>query len=124
MPDRRPDVIVIGAGVAGCGIAWRLSQRGLRVLILERDEHGRGASWAAAGMLTPVGETSHDDAFAVLGEEALRRWEAFAEERAAAGAGAVGLRRTGRIQIETNHAAVECLSPRAASAVWKGPQGV
>src|SRR5690606_31824783 len=75
MPDRRPDVIVIGAGVAGCGIAWRLAQRGVRVLMLERDEPGRGASWAAAGMLTPVGETSHDDAFAVLGEEALRRWE-------------------------------------------------
>ena len=128
MPDRRPDVIVIGAGVAGCGIAWRLSQRGLRVLILERDEPGRGASWAAAGMLTPVGETSHDDAFAVLGEEALRRWDAFAQELAAAGAGAVGLRRTGRIQIATNPAAAERLrrlasSPggKRAQAVWLDP---
>ena len=94
MPDRRPDVIVIGGGVAGCGVAWRLAQRGLRVLILERDEPGRGASWAAAGMLTPVGETSHDDSFAAIGEEALRRWAGFADELSSAGAGTVGLRRS------------------------------
>ncbi len=128
MPDRRPDVIVIGAGVAGCGVAWRLAQRGVRVLMLERDEPGRGASWAAAGMLTPVGETSHDDAFAALGEEALRRWEGFASELAAVGAGTVGLRRSGRMQVATNAAAADRLrrlasSPggKRAQAVWLDP---
>lgn len=124
MSDRRPDVIVVGAGVAGCGIAWRLAQRGLRVLILERDEPGRGASWAAAGMLTPVGETSHDDAFAALGEEALRRWESFAQELTAIGAGTVGLRRSGRMQIATNAAAAERLRRLASSPAGKRAQAV
>ena len=124
MPDRRPDVIVIGGGVAGCGIAWRLAQRGLRVLILERDEPGRGATWAAAGMLTPVGETSHDDAFAAIGEEALRRWAGFADELSAAGAGTVGLRRSGRMQIATNTAAAERLRRLASSPAGKRAQAV
>lgn len=119
----RPDVIVIGAGVAGCGVAWRLAQRGQRVLILERDEPGRGASWAAAGMLAPVGETTHDDAFARMGEEALRRWDGFAEELATLNAG-TGLRRSGRMQVATNAAAAERLRRLASSPAGKRAQAV
>ena len=47
---------VVGGGVIGLTIAWRSAQRGLRVVVLERDEPGRGASWVAAGMLAPVTE--------------------------------------------------------------------
>jgi len=124
MAEQRPDVIVIGAGVAGCGVAWRLAQRGQRVLIIERDEPGRGASWAAAGMLAPVGETSHDDAFAAMGEEALRRWDGFAQELTTLRAGTVGLRRSGRMQIATNAAAAERLRRLASSPAGKRAQSV
>ena len=48
-----PDVIVIGAGVIGLAVARALAQRNLRVVVLERGEPGREASWAAAGMLAP-----------------------------------------------------------------------
>ena len=46
-----PRVAVIGAGVSGLGIAWRLASAGCPVTVFERGEAGRGASWAAAGML-------------------------------------------------------------------------
>jgi len=38
------DVIVIGAGITGCGIALDAAQRGLRVLLLERDDIASGTS--------------------------------------------------------------------------------
>ena len=49
------DVIVIGGGVIGCSIAWRLAQAGLKVTVIERGRVGCEASRAAAGMLSPQG---------------------------------------------------------------------
>jgi len=54
-PSSSPDVIVVGGGVIGLSIAWRASERGLAVTVVE-ESPGRGASWAAAGMLAPVTE--------------------------------------------------------------------
>ena len=46
-------VIIIGGGVIGLGIGWQLAKAGCTVSIYERDQAGRAASWAAAGMLAP-----------------------------------------------------------------------
>jgi glycine oxidase len=45
------DVIIIGAGIIGLALAIELNKRGLRVLIVDKGEPGREASWAAGGML-------------------------------------------------------------------------
>ena len=45
------DVAVVGAGVIGLSIAWRLAQRGLSVAAFDRAGIGAGASLAATGML-------------------------------------------------------------------------
>jgi glycine oxidase len=45
------DVIVIGAGIIGLSLAIELNKQGLRVLVVEKGEPGREASWAAGGML-------------------------------------------------------------------------
>ena len=58
--------MVVGAGIVGLACAWRAAQRGLSVLVLERDEPGAGASGVAAGMLAPVTEAD-------FGEERLLR---------------------------------------------------
>jgi glycine oxidase len=51
------DVAVVGAGVIGLAVAWRLAQRGLRVIVLERgSEPARETSSVAAGMLAPISE--------------------------------------------------------------------
>ena len=49
------DVIIIGAGIIGLSLAISLRKQGLRVLVVERGEPGREASYAAAGMLAPAG---------------------------------------------------------------------
>ena len=45
------DTIVIGGGIIGLSLAIELHKRGLRVLVVEKGEPGREASWAAGGML-------------------------------------------------------------------------
>ena len=45
------DAIVVGAGIIGLSLAIELNKLGLRVLVVEKGEPGREASWAAGGML-------------------------------------------------------------------------
>ena len=47
------DFGIIGGGVIGLSLAWKLSQRG-RVIVVDRQEVGREASWAGAGILPPA----------------------------------------------------------------------
>ncbi len=62
--DERADVVVIGGGVIGLSVARALALKQVgRVLLLERGQLGREASFAAAGMLAPQAEANTDDAF-------------------------------------------------------------
>ncbi len=45
------DAIIVGAGIIGLSLARELNKHGLRVLVVEKGEPGREASWAAGGML-------------------------------------------------------------------------
>ncbi|MBI1929053.1 FAD-dependent oxidoreductase, partial [Candidatus Poribacteria bacterium] len=54
-------VVIIGGGIIGLGIGWQLAKAGCHVSIYERDQAGRGASWAAAGMLSPLAEVNFDE---------------------------------------------------------------
>ena len=73
---RTTDVLIIGGGIAGLGIARELAHRGLSVTICERHHPGREASWASAGMLAPQGELS-EGAFLRLCLESNRLYPAF-----------------------------------------------
>lgn len=76
------DVAVVGGGVIGLAVAWRARQRGLEVVVVEREAQlGRGASFAAAGMLAPVGEADPQErALLAHNLESARKWPAFAGE--------------------------------------------
>jgi len=93
------DVLVIGGGVIGLAIAWRAAQRGMRVALAD-PEPGRGASHAAAGMLTPVAEAAYAEReLFELGSLSLRRYPEFAAELADMTGRQVGYRQTGTLQV-------------------------
>jgi len=48
------DCLVIGGGVIGLSIAYELAGHGLRVRVVDRQQPGREASWAGAGILPPA----------------------------------------------------------------------
>ncbi len=78
-PD--PDLVVVGGGVIGLAVAWRVAQRGLRTVLLERGGIGSGASGVAAGMLAPSSEAVFGEQFLLaLNLDSARRWPAFAAE--------------------------------------------
>jgi glycine oxidase len=74
------DAAIIGGGVIGCAIAWRLGQAGLRTVVIERGELGREASWAAGGMLAPLAEADYADAFFDLAVASRAMYADFAAE--------------------------------------------
>jgi glycine oxidase len=100
-PQRKAyDVVVVGAGIVGLACAWRLSQQGLGVLVLERGAPGDGASGVAAGMLAPVTEAEFgEDALLALGLRAARGFPGFCAELAEASGIDPGLRRTGTLVV-------------------------
>ena len=55
------NIILIGGGVIGLGIGWQLAKSGVSVTIYDRDQAGRAASWAAAGMLAPLAEAHTEE---------------------------------------------------------------
>jgi glycine oxidase len=50
------DVAIAGAGLIGGAIALELARAGLRVGLFDKQEPGREASWASAGILSPAPE--------------------------------------------------------------------
>jgi len=78
MHSRR--LLIVGAGVIGLATAWRATRAGWDVTVI--DPHPmRGASWAAAGMLAPVTEsTPTEPGVLELGLQAAALWPNFAAE--------------------------------------------
>jgi glycine oxidase len=70
------DVLVIGGGIIGLATAIALSLKGANVTVVERDLCGRGATWAAAGMLAPEAERLEGDLleFGIRSREMYPQW--------------------------------------------------
>lgn len=95
------DVIVIGGGAIGLSIAWRASERGLHVIVLERGRAGGGTSHYAAGMLAPIAEvTPGEEPLLDLGLRSAAAYPRFvAELLLAAGRSDVGYTRCGTMLV-------------------------
>jgi glycine oxidase len=81
MPTNAERVVVVGAGVIGLSVAWRLARAGARITVVERDRPGRGASRVAAGMLAPISEAGfHDEEATRFARASLARYPSFLTE--------------------------------------------
>lgn len=72
------DVAIIGGGIMGCALAYDLVSRGASVMLFERHQLAREASWASAGIISPP-----SPAYATRAELAIRsfrRYRSLVEE--------------------------------------------
>src|SRR5580693_8698404 len=91
---------IVGGGVIGLAIGWRLAAAGRKVELFERGTAGHGASWAAAGMLAAGSEVEPGERtlFGLL-KHSQSLWAAFAAELAEASGIDVELKTEGTISV-------------------------
>jgi glycine oxidase len=74
------NVAIIGAGLIGSSIAWRLAQSGVNVALFDAGSFGGETSSAGAGMLSPGGEFDEPSRWLDLGVESMRMYPDFVGE--------------------------------------------
>ncbi len=80
-------IALIGAGIVGLACAWYLAESGADVTVFDAGEPGRGASYAAAGMLAPAFEAASASLYPRLYDFCLasaQSWPDFAARLASA----------------------------------------
>lgn len=74
--DLDADVCVVGAGLSGCSTALHLAERGYKVVVLEAERIGYGASGRSGGQIIPGWAGGMDKIAAQLGAgDARRLWD-------------------------------------------------
>ncbi|MFT3808296.1 MAG: FAD-dependent oxidoreductase [Micropepsaceae bacterium] len=107
-------IAVIGGGVAGLGIAWRLAQAGSAVTVFESGAlpaRTGAATWASAGMLCARLEMGHAPAaLAAFAMSARAAWPAFAAEIERTSGISPGFAETGAVVTAAGYAADEAVA--------------
>lgn len=97
--SRSVDVAIVGGGVIGLSAAWTAARAGLSVRLFD-PAPGRGASWAAAGMLAPVNEASYgEEALVGLLVAGAACWPSFAADLGDASGHDIDYRRSGTVTV-------------------------
>jgi glycine oxidase len=95
-------VVIIGAGVAGLGIGWRLAQSGQSVTVLERSQPACGATFAAAGMIAMVAELAEASEVEInFARHSKDLWPNFAEELEQETGTSVAFTQNGALMLES-----------------------
>ncbi len=71
------DILVVGAGIVGCSIAYELARRGASVEVVDARAPALGATHAAAGMLAPYHEAAEGSTFLEIGVRSLSLYDDF-----------------------------------------------
>ncbi len=95
----RFDAAIVGGGIIGCSIAFELAAEKLKVVVLDRQQPGREASWAAAGMLSPAPDSPRDHPLVPLAKKSLSLYPEFVRAVEEASGKPIGYTRKGALQI-------------------------
>lgn len=116
----RPDAVIVGGGIIGLAAAWTLARRGAAVTLFERDPEPRGATWAAGGMLVPLGEAPDPGPFLSFGLAGLAAWPDWARDLEEAAERPVDFTRCGKLLVAADAEGAAALRRRFA---WQEAAG-
>lgn len=121
MRAEHADIMVLGGGVVGLSLAWRLAQAGAAVTVIDAGCDDGQASSAAAGMLAPLAEAQRSGPLVESGLDSLRRYPGFVSELREASGVSVHLSAAGMLRVATDQAEGEAL---AAAFAWQKSAGL
>jgi glycine oxidase len=98
------DIIVIGAGIVGCAIAYELARRGASVEVVDERMAGMGATQASAGILAPYIEAHEESPLFDLTVRSLNLFDEFIERVSSESGLGIQYRRTGTLAVVTDPA--------------------
>lgn len=111
---RPKEVIVVGAGVIGCAVAYELARRGVSVQVVDDRAPGMGATQASAGILAPFIEAHAGGPLLDLTVRSLNMFDEFVAQVTTDSGIALKYRRTGTLQVATDHRRLNELRGAAA----------
>lgn len=114
------DVLVAGGGVVGCSVARALVGEGRRVTVVDPGRQERAATWAAGGMLSPLGEAPEPGPFLELALRSRELWPAFAAGIEAETGVDLGLALSGKLLVAFDREGADALDRRRA---WQEAAG-
>lgn len=95
---KRYDTIIAGGGIIGASLAFELARLRQSVLVLDRQEPGREASWAAAGTISPAPDRE-SSGITAFGCESYRLYPNFISAIESATGESAGFHPTGAIEL-------------------------
>jgi len=104
------DVAIAGGGLIGGAIAFELARAGLQVAVFDRQQLGEGASWAAAGILSPAPENAGMISTVPLSRASLNLYPEFVAAVEEISGQSVGYRARGTLEALFSTNAQEKLS--------------
>lgn len=104
------DVAIAGGGLIGGAIAFELSRAGLHVGLFDKQDPGKEASWASAGILSPAPENPGMIGMVSLGKASMEIYPQFVADIEELSAQSVGYRAKGTVEVLTSSHAREELS--------------
>ncbi|MGF7048649.1 glycine oxidase [Paenibacillus sp. DS2015] len=108
------DAIIVGGGVIGSSIAYYMSARGMKVVLIDRDRFGQQASIAAAGMLAAQAEINEAGPFFDLARTSRALFPPLARDLQALTGMDIGFTRKGLLRVGITSADVEALQQTIA----------
>ena len=93
-------VLIIGGGIIGLSIAWRLTDIGKKVLVIDKNSLGKEASWAAAGMLSGKLDLKPcEKKLLPIFKKSNMIWPKFAKELETKSGKSIGYRKEGTLML-------------------------
>ena len=108
-------IVVVGAGIVGCTIAYELARSGAHVQVLEPRTPGQGATRASAGILAPDIEGHGSTLLRTLGRRSIDLYDDFIARLRADSGHEIVYQRNGTFDLAFSDADVDRLRELAAA---------
>jgi glycine oxidase len=114
------DIVVIGAGIVGCAVAYELARRGASVQIVDDRPAGMGATQASAGVLAPYIEAPEEGPLLDLTVRSLDLFDTFIARVTSVSGEPVTYRRGGTLDVASQDQTMRRFRKSAETLARKG----